>query len=67
MKWSLRLDLAARRRRIGVRLVRRRTQAHDLRRQRHRPVVAVGRPMMQRDVDAHDDLREISLHNTLSK
>ncbi len=32
------------------------TQAHDLRSERDRPVVGVGRPMMQRDVDAHDGL-----------
>ncbi len=36
--------------------VRRRAQAYDLRAERNRPVVAVGRPMMQRDVDAHDGL-----------
>ena len=35
--------------------MRRRTQAHDLRSQRHEPVVGVGRPMMQRDVYAHAD------------
>ena len=30
------------------------TQAHDLRSEHDRPIVAVGCPMMQRDVDAHD-------------
>jgi hypothetical protein len=33
-----------------------RTQAHDLRAQFDGSVVPVGRPMMQRDVDAHDGL-----------
>ncbi len=36
--------------------VRSRTQAYHLRSERDRPVVGVGRPMMQRDVDAHDGL-----------
>ena len=49
---GLRLDLQ----RIGQdrgAAVRGGPQAHDLRPQRHRPVVGVGRPMMQRDVNAH--------------
>ena len=41
--------------------MRRGTQAHDLRTQRHGPVVGVGRPMMQRDVDAHADLLNSAL------
>ena len=51
----LRLDLE----RVGKyrrAAVRGGTQAHDLRPERDRPVVGVGRPMMQRDVDAHDGL-----------
>src|SRR5271169_2995485 len=34
--------------------MRRRPQPHDLRSERHGPVVGVGRPMMQCDVNAHD-------------
>jgi hypothetical protein len=47
--------------------VRRRTQPHDLRAERHGPVVSVGRSMMQRDLDAHADLLEFRSTNTLSK
>ena len=48
----LRLDLEriGQHRRAGM---RRGPQAHDLGTQHHRPVVQVGRPMMQRDVNAH--------------
>ena len=38
--------------------MRRRTQPHDLRAERHGLVVSVGRSMMQRDLDAHADLLE---------
>ena len=40
----------------GCPAVRGRTQTHDLRPQLDGPVISVGRPMMQRDVDAHDGL-----------
>ena len=44
--------------------VRRRTQPHDLRPERHGLVVSVGRSMMQRDLDAHADLLNSAIQYT---